>query len=338
MSSTSTSRRPRGSRSLRIGHIVASSIRNRWKFRLGRIDSASGSTMQAYSVDTSVDYINRVYNDFIQYGNLTSADITGKVVVELGPGDNIGVLLRFLAAGGQRAWAADKFYSRHDIEHERQIYLALRRTLSPEEQNLLNLAVDLEPALDFKPDRVKYFHGKGAQDFDQLVPANSVDLIVSRGVLQEVYEIDRAFAAMDRVLKPGGKMVHKIDLRDYGMFSSLGYHPREFLTISEPVYRWMAYDTDKPNRRMLNYYRSIMKQMGYQAQFYIAGIIQDGGYSGVQPEIHPHKPTLTYGIDYHDAQRHLINEIRPRLAPAYQDISDDELLASSVFLTAQKPA
>ena len=322
----------------RIGYICASSTRNRWKFRLGRIDSASGSTTSAYTVDNSVGYVNMVYEELLRYGKLTPADYEGKTVVELGPGDNVGVLVRFLAAGAQRVWAADKFYSTHDIEHERQIYLKMRAGLPPHEQQRLNQAIQLEPNLEFSKDRLEYFYGKGAQDFDKAVPNGAADLIVTRGVLQEVFEIDQAFAAMDRVLKPGGKMVHKIDLRDYGMFSSLGFHPREFLTIADPVYRHMAYDTDKPNRRMLNYYRRKMAEMNYEAEFLISGLVEDGGYRGVQPEIHPPKATLTFGIDYDEKQRELAQEIRPRLDPQFAGLSDQDLLASAVFLIARKPA
>ena len=31
-----------------------------------------------------------------------------------------------------------------------------------------------------------------------------------------------------------GYMLHKIDLRDYGMFSAVGFQPREFLTSPIP--------------------------------------------------------------------------------------------------------
>ena len=97
---------------------------------LGRIDSFSGSSLTAVPVDQSVAYINRVYDEFVCYGKLQPQDIEDKTVVEIGPGDNAGVLLRFLAAGARRAWAADKYYSKHDIEHERRIYQTLRAGLS----------------------------------------------------------------------------------------------------------------------------------------------------------------------------------------------------------------
>ena len=324
-------------RTLRICHYLASSTKNRLKFSLGKIDSHSGSYANTITVEQAVAYLELQYSEWLQYGPLTPADIEGKVFVELGPGDNIGVLLMLLAAGAKRCYAADKFASTHDVEHERKIYLKLRESLSPDAQARLDAAVTLSPRLEFNPDKVTYVVGKGAQHIDQLVPHGSVDWVISRGVLQEVYAIDQAFAAIDRILKPGGGMIHKIDQRDYGMFSSLGFHPREFLTISDVVYAGMAANTDKPNRRMLNYYRAKMKSMRYEFQIYLAGIIVDKSYSGMQPEIKPHPTSFRRGVHYHDADQKLIEEIRPRLAPAFRDMTDQDLLATAFFLSGRKP-
>ncbi|HEY5546114.1 MAG TPA: methyltransferase domain-containing protein [Gemmatimonadaceae bacterium] len=316
---------------------MAASARNRLKFSLGSIDSFSGSTTHKRSVAHAVQYQNQIYDDCVRYGALTPDRIRERVVVELGPGDNIGALLRFIAAGARNVVGADRFYSTHDIEHERKIYIALRATLSDEERRRFDDAVQLEPTLHFNPERVSYVYGKGAQDIDAVVPPQSVDLVVSRGVLQEVYDIDRAFAAMDRILRPGGVMIHKIDLRDYGMFSSLGYHPREFLTIPNWAYWWMAYNTDKPNRRMLNYYREKMVSMKYDAEFYITGVVSNP-YLAVQPEIIPHTKALVKGVDYTDEHQRLIDTIRPRLQPDFRSLRDDELIAAATMMVGRKPA
>jgi hypothetical protein len=325
-------------RALRILQLMASATRNRTKYRFSTIQSFSGSTTRTYTPADSAEYVRRVYEDFLQYGDLTPAQIEGRTVVELGPGDNVGVLLRFLAEGATRAWAADKFESIHDLEHERQTYVEIRKQLTHGDQRKrFDDAVNLDGGLKFNPERISYAYGKGAQDVDQVVAAQSVDIVVSRGVLQEVYEIDKAWKAIDTILKPGGVTLHKIDLRDYGMFSSLGYHPREFLTVPGWAYHWIAYDTDKPNRRMLNYYREKMKKMKYDAKFFITGVVQDGGYAGIQPEIFPHPEHLKFGVNYTQKDRDLANEIKPRLASEFQSLTEEELLALATILVAWKP-
>jgi hypothetical protein len=305
---------------------------------MGKISSFSGSTTHRITLEHSTAYQRQIFEDFRRYGKLGPAEIEGRTVLELGPGDNIGALLLFLADGAKRAWACDKFYSEHDKENEKQIYLRLREGLDDGQKRRFDDAVDLSGELRFNEERVSYAYGVGAQDADKLVPPGSIDILVSRGVLQEVYEIDRAFAGIDRLAAPGALMMHKIDLRDYGMFSSIGFHPREFLTVSDSFYHWMAYDTDKPNRRMMDYYRDKMKELGYTHEAYITSIIDLDGYRPIQKEIIPHKLALTEGIDYDASHREAVAQIRPRLAPRFRGLSEADLLAAGVFLVARKRA
>jgi hypothetical protein len=98
------------------------------------------------------------------------------------------------------------------------------------------------------------------------VPAESFDLIVSKAVLEEVYDLDAAFDGIDHVLRPGGYQIHKIDLRDYGTFTRHGHHPLEFLTVPDGIYRYMAESTGLPNRRLVDYYRAKAAALGYTAR------------------------------------------------------------------------
>lgn len=322
---------------LRVAWIIAASCRTRIRFALGGIDSFSGSTHERLDVSASVDYINAVFRDFLLYGGLTDEKLRDKRILELGPGDNVGVALRFVACGAREVICLDKFYSTHDVGHERNIYLELRKQLPEKERRDFDAAVQLENGLEFNKEKIRYVYGTGAQDAEAVLQGRRFDLVISRGVIQEVYETDRAFAAMDKLLVPGGMMLHKIDLRDYGMFSQKGFHPREFLTIPDFIYRLMAYDSDKPNRRMLDYYRNKMKELGYCAKLYITGVVEAEGYRGIQPEIVPHKTRLEYGVDYFEEHVEMIRLIRPRLATQFRTLTDQDLLAAAVFLVAVKP-
>jgi len=317
-------------------YTIAATYRTRIRFGLGKIDSFSGSSHATLSAQQSLDYINQVFDDFILYGNLSDEWIRGKRFLELGPGDNVGVGLRFLAKGAQQYFCLDKFYSNHDIENERQIYLKLREFLPESERINMDRAVKLEGKLELNPDKIRYTYGSGAQHADRALPNEKFDCILSRGVLQEIYEIDRAFEAMDKLIADNGILLHKIDLRDYGLFSGVGYHPREFLTIPEAVYHMMAYDSDKPNRRMLNYYKAKMTELAYEAEFWISGVIEPAGYKGIQKEIVPHKKSLEKNVDYDSRHMQLIDEVRPLLASQFKTLTDEELLAGAVFLVARK--
>jgi hypothetical protein len=139
------------------------------------------------------------------------------------------------------------------------------------------------------------------------------------------------FAALDHLLKPGGRQVHVIDLRDYGMFSKYGFHPLEFLTIPDGIYRYMVEASGQPNRRLLNYYREKMAALGYHAAIYRTWVL--GGTSRL-PE---YRTDLRYGRDYSAESLQMLQSIRPRLLTRYRQLSDDDLLTQSILLVARKP-
>src|SRR5206468_454724 len=146
----------------------------------------------------------------------------------------------------------------------------------------------------------------------------SFDLIVSNDVLEEVYDLDHTFAALDRVLRPGGRQVHVVDLRDYGMFTKYGFHPLEFLTLPDGIYRFMVESTGQPNRRLIDYYRRTMDALGYDATIYAMRSI---GQRETLPEF---RTAIRYGSDYSDENVAIVRSIRPRLLKRYQELSDEE--------------
>ena len=146
----------------------------------------------------------------------------------------------------------------------------------------------------------------------------------------EIHGIDEAFNVMHDLLKPGGMMLHKIDLTDYGMVHDFGKHALTFLTISDIVYRHMAEDSGKSNRRMIDYYQVKMKEQGYHAKFFITHI------RGKKEELLPHKEKIEKGKDYTEEAISLINKMRPKLLKRYQALSDEDLVISGVFLVARK--
>ncbi|HEX8984962.1 MAG TPA: methyltransferase domain-containing protein, partial [Bryobacteraceae bacterium] len=178
--------------------------------------------------------------------------------------------------------------------------------------------------------RLQSIEGVGTEEAHRAFPAESFSLIVSRAVVEEIHLIDRAFASLDRLLEPGGLMLHKIDLRDYGMFSNHGLHPLEFLTVPDALYTMMTAYSGQPNRRRIDYYRSKMRELGYFAGLLVTAVVGQPG------EIVPHKPSVELGTDYTEETLELIREIRPRLARRFRHLPDADLLIAGVFLVARK--
>lgn len=316
--------------------IIAFKIYDNWRIKRaanrGVAETLHGSTHSHKALADSLDYINVQYADYLQYGNLTPESLRGKRIFELGFGDNIGVALKFLAIGAARAVCLDKFYSKRNAEQERKIYLALRETLSYEEQRRFDSAIDLTNGIELNPEKLKCIYGSNVEDTTELPEAEPFDFTISRGAIQDIYDPGPAFDAMDRLLAPGGVALHKIDLSDQGMFRDHHMNPLTFLTVSEPVYRLMALGSGKPNRKLKSYYEQKLTDLGYDTRFLITSVVGRGG----KGDLHPHKEIITKGIQYTDANLDYVKQIRPSLAEEFRHLSDEELLIDGIFVVAKK--
>jgi SAM-dependent methyltransferase len=317
------------SKSLIIAYRIFDNWRRRRAFKAGNTVTAYGSTHEFWSLEKSVSYIELVYREYLEYSGLGPDAFRGRRILEVGPGDNFGVALKFLIAGATQVVLLDKFYSERNVDQQTKIYRELRKQLSPDEERVFDDAIKLDKGIDLNPERLRYIYGHGIEEADQILEPRSFDFIVSRAVIHNVYDIDRGFEAMDRLLKPGGYMLHKIDLSDEKMFSSRGMHPLTFLTIPERLYYLMASDSGKPNRKLIGDYREQMQKRGYEAKLLVSAVLGEGPLT-------PHKERIEPGVDFSEKTLALINQIRPRLAAPYRGRSDAELATAGIFLIATK--
>lgn len=317
--------------------IIASNIYHNWRterrFKSGDIEYIGGSTHSVvchFSLPQSLGYINDVFDDFLRYSGFTPEMLRGKKVLEVGHGDSVGVALRFIAAGAERVVCIDKFYSKQDPSQQHSIYTALREQLSEDERRRFDEAVDLSDGIKLNEEKLKPMYGTGIEDAGQAFEPGYFDIIISRGALQSVYEIDGAFSVMNRLLNSNGQMWHKIDLSDLGMFRDCGMNPLTFLTVPESIYRLMIKDTGKANRRLINYYRDKMDQLGYDAKYLVTAIF------GHKDPVVPHKEKIVPGVDYSEQTTSLIKQIRPQLDSKFRDMPDEDLAVAGLFLIATK--
>jgi SAM-dependent methyltransferase len=318
------------SKTLIIAHRIFDNWRRRRAFKAGNTVSAYGSTHEHWSLEKSVSYIDLVYREYIEYSGLTPEAFRGRRILEVGPGDNFGVALKFLAvAGAEKVVCLDKFYSERNVDQQTRIYQELRKQLNADEAKVFDESIKLEKGIDLNPERVQYIYGHGVEEADQILEPGSFNFILSRAVIHNVYDIERGFEAMDRLLAPGGYMLHKIDLSDENMFSSRGMHPLTFLTIPERIYFLMARDSGKPNRKLIGDYREQMVKRGYDTKILISTVLGEG-------PLPQYKETIEQGVDYGNKTVSLINEIRSNLAAPYRKRSEAELATTGIFLVGTK--
>lgn len=317
--------------------MIVYKIYQNWRmgrhYRSGLIKSTHGSTHRNRSIADSLRYIDEQFSDYLTYSGLSKPDLLSKRVLELGFGDNVGVALRFLANGAEEVVCLDKFYSERDERHEQEIYEAVRSSLSSEERERFDTAISLTEGTKFNDQKLSCLNGLSVEEFAETIHGDRerFDMIVSRAVVEEVYDPGPLFTAVDRLLKPGGYMIHIIDLTDYGMFRDNGMHPLTFLTIHEKIYRLMATNTGLPNRKRVVYYRQKMSDLGYEAKLFVTSVI---GKHWVKP----HKEHLEFNVDYTAETLGIVRSIKAKLQPEFKNLPDEDLIVDGLFLVARKPA
>ena len=316
------------SRAAIVAATIADDVWTQLRASRGTAETSDGSTHAELTIEESMRYLDVVFGDYLRYGGLGADDLTGLSVLELGPGDNLGVALRFLAAGAERVVAVDKFWSQRDPRREREIYSELFARLTEPERRRLAGVLTADGELAPGP-RLAYRHGVAVERADERFDPESFDLIVSRAVMEHLYDLDAAFAATDRLLRPGGRLLHKIDFRDHGMFTTGGHHPLEFLTVPEPLYARMTRHSGRPNRTLSDYYRKKTAELGYDARLLVAQLVGE-------EELIPHAESVD-DVEVPARARSLVAQIRPRLQRRFAELPDEDLLVSMVFLVATKP-
>jgi len=322
-------KRARQSKAAIICHRIYRNWRMRAKYSRGVVEESIGSTHSTKSIEESVDYIDRQYEDYLKYAGLKPDQIVGKRFLELGFGDSVGVALRLLATGASHVTCLDKFYSIKDKANEREVYRQMRNQLPHDQQSRFDRVIDLS-TLDIDGKLLRCVYGTEMEKFAGESVGETFDIILSRAVIEEIYEPSPLFRSADLILRDGGLMIHKIDLSDYGLFSGGGMNPLTFLTIPEWLYRNMASNSGMPNRKLMSFYNDLMQSMGYDSKIFVSSIIGVG-------ELEPYKERIELNIDYSPKELELIKTIRAKLTDQFSKMSDEELLIDGIFLVARKP-
>jgi SAM-dependent methyltransferase len=255
-------------------------------------------------------------------------------VAELGPGDSIGIGLAALLSGAERYLGLD-VVMHADLQRnlsvlEELIELFARRGAIPGDEEFPEMRPRLErydfparmlpasrlgAALD--PARLERMRGalhvpgaRGAMieycapwvDAAVIQPA-SVDMIFSQAVLEHVDDLDGAYGAMRRWLRPGGLMSHQIDFRSHGFAAEWNGH------WGYSDLAWRIVRGGRPyllNRQPRSTHARLLAAHGFQIAYQ-------------QPV------TRASGI------------ARPRLARRFRDMAEDDLTTAGWFVQAVAP-
>lgn len=160
-----------------------------------------------------------------------NVSVSGRVVLELGPGNSYINAYNFLMQGAKKIILVDKFprilrtskqkyFYKEELEYIKQKYC---------KTDLFFIDEDGFPMTKY----IKFI----SSDISKSSLKESVDLIYSVSVLEHLQDVSGTNHKMETLLNPGGFMLHDIDLRDHYNFGN------PFLFYKYSDYVWNNYLT-----------------------------------------------------------------------------------------------
>ena len=233
-----------------------------------------GMRRRALDSQSSVDHVLQVYATLARALSEAGVDLSGRRLLELGPGHSMlgGLLLLSWGLGEYHGvdalpvahWDAGRVQAlRARLEsasglplHEVPLAKRQREVLAR-----FDRAVTLRAGeAVLNEDLIRLHCPVDAADLP--LESNSFDLVVSNSVLEHVRDLPATAAECARVLAPGGVAFHQVDFRDHRDFSQ----PRAFLRVASQ--EWEELWTDRPfqytNRHRLSAVRSAFSAAGLE--------------------------------------------------------------------------
>jgi hypothetical protein len=287
----------------------------------------SGSTALSKSIEEATGYVRQVVADYLTYGALSDIErLRGKDVLEIGPGDNLGVALLLLAKGARTVTCIDGFAPNCDSQHNAHLYRAIYNTLSVEERERVRDVITLESGgtATIGGDRLLSRYGVPIDRIPSPLGSRCYDIVLSRAVLEHLGNLEVGWKNMVQCLRVDGEMWHKVDFRCHNLFGKI--HPLYFLTIPDTLWNLISRPDPTLNRMRRPTYRELVARDFLDSRCYVTHIAGEN-------EILPHVENLTPG-HYGQSHLELIRNIRPQLLRRFSDYSDEDLLVTGVFLAA----
>lgn len=150
-------------------------------------------------------------------------------ILELGPGNSIALALNCLCCGSKKYWMADKYPRILKNDEQKKNLLEHIAYFEDKYHCSLNNYIN-KKNMELNESFLVYIQN-GVEDLSD-IPSSSIDIILSISVFEHVKNIDKSFQEMERVLKNGGIIYHRIDMRDHYNFN----RPFKFLKYSDYIW------------------------------------------------------------------------------------------------------
>ena len=297
----------------------------RLRWRLHLVDTDINATFSSFSPQEAADYVDRVYASLRE---LAGVQAFHGVAAEIGPGGNAGVALRLRLDGCERIDLVDRFTIRSDARHHAAIYDELSR------RHGLDRFRNGRSWDSRAIDGVIWHEGAPAEEFfaDAVRQGERYDLIFSHTVLQHLYDPLQALRSMVACLRPGGIMIHRIDLRDQGLFSQAG-DELAWLTIRTWLWPHLTRQVGGPNRVLAHEYVALLDELGGSER--ISFSVQVTRLVGVG-ELDRPCPIAQVGADTWARAVAVVENGRPSFVSQFRNVEATWLAVSGMVLVVTK--
>lgn len=228
-----------------------------------------------------------------------------KTLVEIGPGDTLGVALMFIGHRCKKVTCIDRFRCVQHTKKHAEIYNELIDSFDKTGRLLCKRAVRLgEGSVLFNPNKIEYLSNIPFEK--NMLPSQFCDAVYSYDVLEHVTDVRECFIQMKRIIKKGGYCIHDVDLSGHGELRG-SFHPLDFLRYSSPIWRLMNSHRGAPNRVRYGEYRRIMDELGFD----ILKLLKE------------------------QINKDEVVKVKPNLSHEYRVLSDEELSVIGFFCAAK---
>lgn len=282
---------------------------------LGRTDPSPDDHLGGADIDADIGYARSVADIYLSRG-----PIRGRAA-EVGPGGSAAVAMFLIAEGAEHVDLVDRFAFAHDPAAQARLYEAIAAREPRLGARGLS-GTDFAGAIDFHT-------GETAAAEVFFSAHRGYDAVCSCAVLEHLYDPLTAIEAMTAALRPGGKMVHQIDLRDHGMFSAAGHHELTFLTLPQWLYGHMSRRRGRPNRVLLHDYRRRLDSLKLDYDLVATNLV---GVGAIDPT-----PYAEIPADLRATAEARVEEVRSSLAPRFRNVAAADLAVTGfrIFATAK---
>jgi len=214
------------------------------------------------SIGTCLKYDTGVVDNWIRKLNkLTDSKnaMTGKSILELGPGADLGIGLILLASGAKKYSAVDvnPLAKSLPFEFYSKFFEYIKETISGADTDFLKNQLELY--YKNSPDLLDYLV---ESDFSlSKLKLENIDLIVSQAAFEHFDDVEQTISEASKLVASGGHFFAVIDFQTHTRFLR-EKDPLNIYRYSEPIYNLLKF-RGSPNRVRPEQYISLLRKYGW---------------------------------------------------------------------------